>query len=109
MLEEEAVEHRDASAQTLVGRILRSVDRMRELIDSLLGFSRLGRCPVSRQLVDLGFLVHEVIEELAPEAQGRQLEWSVAPLPALDADPSLMRIVLRSEERRVGKECRSRW
>jgi light-regulated signal transduction histidine kinase (bacteriophytochrome) len=94
MLEEEAVEHRDASAQTLVGRILRSVDRMRDLIDSLLGFSRLGRCPVSRQLVDLGPLVNEVIEELSPEAQGRQVEWSVAPLPAIDADPSLLRIVL---------------
>jgi signal transduction histidine kinase len=94
MLEEEAVEHRDASAQTLVGRILRSVDRMRELIDSLLGFSRLGRCPISRQLVDPGPLVNEVIEELASETQGRQVEWSVAPLPALDADPSLLRIVL---------------
>jgi signal transduction histidine kinase len=94
MLEEEAVEHRDASAQTLIGRILRSVDRMRELIDSLLGFSRLGRCPVSRQLVDLGPLVNEVIEELDPEAEGRQVEWSVASLPAIDADPSLLRIVL---------------
>jgi light-regulated signal transduction histidine kinase (bacteriophytochrome) len=94
MLEEEAVEHRDASAQTLVGRILRSVDRMRELIDSLLGFSRLGRCPVSRLLVDLGPLVNEVIEELAPETQGRQVEWLVAPLPVIDADPSLLRIVL---------------
>jgi signal transduction histidine kinase len=94
MLEEEAVEHRDASAQTLVGRILRSADRMRELIDSLLGFSRLGRCPVSRQLVDLGPLVNEVIEELSPEVQGRQVEWSIAPLPAIDADPSLLRIVL---------------
>jgi signal transduction histidine kinase len=94
MLEEEAAEHRDASTQTLVGRILRSVDRMRELIDSLLGFSRLGRCPVSRQLVDPGPLVNDVIEELAPEAQGRQVEWSIAPLPALDADPSLLRIVL---------------
>jgi signal transduction histidine kinase len=60
----------------------------------LLGFSRLGRCPVARQLVDPGPLVNEVIEELAPEAQGRQVEWSVAPLPALDADPSLLRIVL---------------
>ena len=94
MLEEEAVEHRDASAQTLIGRILRSVDRMRELIDSLLGFSRLGRCPISRQLVDLGPLVNEVIEELAPEFQSRRVEWSVAPLPAIDADPSLLRIVL---------------
>ena len=94
MLEEEAAEHHDASAQTLVGRILRSADRMRGLIDSLLGFSRLGRCPISPQLVELAPLVDQVIEELAPEAEGRQVEWSVAPLPAVDADPSLLRIVL---------------
>jgi signal transduction histidine kinase len=91
MLEEEAV---DASAQTLVGRIVSSVDRMRQLIDSLLGFSRLGRCEVARQPVELGPLVREVIDELASEAQSRQVEWSVAALPAIDADPSLLRIVL---------------
>src|SRR5664279_1437355 len=94
MLEEEAVERHDASAQTLIGRILRSGDRMRELIDDLLGFSRLGRCEVSRELVDPGPLVVEAIEELAPEAQGRPVEWSVAALPWLDADPALLRVVL---------------
>ena len=28
---------------------------------------------------------------------------------ATKGDPDAMKIVLRSEERRVGKECRSRW
>jgi signal transduction histidine kinase len=94
MLEEAAVERRDASAQTLISRILRSEDRMRELIDDLLGFSRLGRCEVCRELVDPGPLVVEAIEELAPEARGRPVEWSVAALPWLDADPALLRVVL---------------
>jgi signal transduction histidine kinase len=67
---------------------------MRELIDDLLGFSRLGRCEVSRELVDPGPLVVEAIEELAPEARGRPVEWSVAALPWLDADPALLRVVL---------------
>ncbi|HEY5474480.1 MAG TPA: ATP-binding protein, partial [Candidatus Limnocylindrales bacterium] len=94
MLEEEAVERHDASAQTLISRILRSEDRMRELIDDLLGFSRLGRCEVSRELVDPGPLVVEAIEELAPEARRRPVDWSVAALPWLDADPALLRVVL---------------
>jgi signal transduction histidine kinase len=94
MLEEEAIERHDASALTLIDRILRAEDRMRELIDDLLEFSRSGRCPVARQPVDPAPLVAEVIEELAPEAQGRPVEWSVAALPWLDADPSLLRVVL---------------
>jgi signal transduction histidine kinase len=94
MLEEEAGAGLDASAQTLLARILRSVEQMRKLIDDLLGFSRLGSCPVSRQPVALGPLVTGVIEELAPETQGRPVEWSVAGLPSLDADPSLLRVVL---------------
>lgn len=94
MLQEEAGAGLDASAQVLLARILHSVDQMRKLIEDLLGFSRLGSCPVSRQPVALGPLVTEVIEELAPEAQGRPVEWSVAGLPSLDADPSLLRVVL---------------
>jgi PAS domain S-box-containing protein len=94
MLEEEAVERRDTPAQTLIGRILHSEDRMRELIDGLLEFSRLGRCLVDRQHVDLAPLVNAVIEELSLDAQGRPVEWSVAPLPWIDADPRLLRVVM---------------
>jgi signal transduction histidine kinase len=94
MLEEQAGAGLDASGRTLLARIPRSVDQMGKLIDDLLTFSRLGSCPVSRQPVALGPLVAEVIEELATEAQGRPVEWSVAGLPSLDADPNLLRIVL---------------
>jgi light-regulated signal transduction histidine kinase (bacteriophytochrome) len=94
MLEEEAGPGLDESARTLLARIPRSVDQMGKLIDALLGFSRLGLCPVSRQLVALGPLVAEVIEELAPDSQGRRVEWSLAGLPSLDADPGLLRVLL---------------
>jgi signal transduction histidine kinase len=94
MLEEQTGAGLDASAQALLARILRSVDQMGKLIEDLLGFSRLGNCPVSRQPVALGPLVAEVIEELAPEAQRRPVEWLFAGLPSLDADPGLLRVVL---------------
>jgi signal transduction histidine kinase len=94
MLEEEAGAGFSASARELAGRILGSVDRMAKLIDALLGFARLGSRPVGRQPVDPGPLVNEVIEELAPETRGRAVEWRVSGLPWLDADPSLLRVVL---------------
>jgi len=94
MLEEEAGGRLEAPAQALLGHILGSVDRMQKLIDDLLAFSRLGSRAVSRKPVALGPLVREVIEELAPEARGRPVDWCVAGLPWLDADPSLLRVVL---------------
>jgi signal transduction histidine kinase len=94
MLEEEAGPRLNSSSRTLLARIPRSVDQMGKLIDDLLAFARMGSCPVSRQPVALGPLVAEVIEELAPDARGRPVEWSVAALPTLDADPSLLRIAL---------------
>jgi signal transduction histidine kinase len=94
MLEEEAGAGLDASARALLGRILGSVDRMQKLINALLGFSQLGSRAVARERVDPRPLVNDVIEELAPEARGRTVEWRVASLPWLDADPGLLRVVL---------------
>ena len=94
MLEEEAGADLNASARTLFDRIIGSVDRMQNLIDDLLGLSRLGGCAVARHPVDPGPLVRGVIEELAPESRGRAVEWSVGGLPWLDADPSLLRVAL---------------
>ena len=94
MLEEEAGAGFNAPARELFARILGSVDRMGRLIAALLGFSQLGSRAVARQPVDPGPLVNEVIEELAPETRGRAVEWRVSGLPWLDADPSLLRVVL---------------
>jgi light-regulated signal transduction histidine kinase (bacteriophytochrome) len=93
MLEEEAGKL-DESGRALLGRILSSAERMQKLIDALLQFSRLGRCAVAREAVALGPLVNEVIEELAPDAMGRPVEWRVGTLPSVAADPSLVRVVL---------------
>src|SRR5256885_15768499 len=46
----------------------------------------------------------ERLDFLAASADVRNRDWSVAPAPQ-----DLLRRAVRSEERRVGKECRSRW
>jgi light-regulated signal transduction histidine kinase (bacteriophytochrome) len=44
--------------------------------------------------VDLGRMVAEVIEELAQEAKGREIEWEIAPLPEVYGDAALLRQVM---------------
>ena len=78
-------------------RYLRTVregaQRMGELIDDLLTFSRLGRQPLSKQTVNADHLVRAALDELYPQQQNRQVEIRVAALPSCEGDPALLKQV----------------
>lgn len=84
----------DATAQRYVGTIIASASRMGRLIDDLLAFSRVGRASLARQPVDLERLVADARSELAPDMAGREIQWQIGPLPAVSADPALLRLVV---------------
>lgn len=71
-----------------------SARRMGLLIDDLLAFSRVGRAELHRTDVDLAKLVEEVRPTLAPEINGRDIQWEIGPLPTVRADPGLLRQVV---------------
>ncbi len=71
-----------------------SARHMGQLIDDLLAFSRMGRQEMSKTQVDLVALVRDIIQELAPEAQGRNIHWNVAVLPTVSGDRAMLRLVL---------------
>ena len=71
-----------------------SAKRMGALIDDLLSFSRMGRCEMAAQEVDLGVLVAEVIREAMVEAPGRAVRFEVAELPRVTGDRAMLRVVL---------------
>ncbi|HEU4952187.1 MAG TPA: PAS domain S-box protein [Holophagaceae bacterium] len=83
-------------ARSQLDVISASARQMGNLIDDLLTFSRMGRAEVSRATFDLGALVRRVIDDLAPDLAGREVDWRVGPLPSLHADPALMRLVLQN-------------
>ncbi|HET8715649.1 MAG TPA: PAS domain S-box protein, partial [Holophagaceae bacterium] len=83
-------------ARSQLDVISASARQMGALIDDLLTFSRMGRAEVARVTFDLGALVRRVIDELAPDLAGREVDWRVGPLPSLHADPALMRLVLQN-------------
>ncbi len=67
---------------------------MGQLIDDLLAFSRMGRMEMSEGLVDLNHLLQEALHGLEPTTQHRNIQWKIAPLPAVIGDAAVLRQVL---------------
>lgn len=84
----------DAKGRHYVSAISESAQRMERMIDDLLSFSRVGRAELARSRVDLNHLVEEARREVSVGVNGREIVWHVDPLPTVDADPSLLRLVL---------------
>ncbi len=63
------------------------------LIDDLLTFSRLSRVPLSKRPIDTASLVRSVLEDLAPQREGRQIDIRVDALPGCEGDPALLKQV----------------
>jgi light-regulated signal transduction histidine kinase (bacteriophytochrome) len=72
-------------------RIRKGGQRMGELIDDLLAFSRLSRQSVNRQSVNTVKLVQDVLEELKPQQEGRKMEIRIGELPPCHGDGALLR------------------
>ncbi|EWC42303.1 ATP-binding protein [Stutzerimonas stutzeri] len=66
------------------------------LVDNLLSFSQMGRAALRLSDVDLGALVASIREEIAPDCEGRQIEWHLLPMPIIVADASFIHMVLRN-------------
>jgi signal transduction histidine kinase len=93
MLLEKASSRLLAEDRQLLGKICYGAKEMSKLIDGLLELSRLGRRSLSKGPTDLGSLVAEVLDGLAPERAGRKLEIRVQALPECMGDASLLKAV----------------
>jgi light-regulated signal transduction histidine kinase (bacteriophytochrome) len=86
----------DPAVQHYAHRIRDGADRMSSLVDDLVRLARIARQDVMRRPVDLTSLAEDVVSQLQPEAEGREVEWQVQPLGTVDCDPSLVRLALQS-------------
>jgi signal transduction histidine kinase len=64
--------------------------KMGQLIDDLLSFSRMGRAEMNERSVDLDALVQHVILSLEADTRGRNIAWTISPLPAVKGDSSML-------------------
>jgi light-regulated signal transduction histidine kinase (bacteriophytochrome) len=74
--------------------ISQSAKRMGDLIDDLLDFSRIGESEMEKTEVNLDELIRETLGDFQTETKGRNLVWTIHPLPAVWADIALLRLVL---------------
>ncbi|HTH47705.1 MAG TPA: ATP-binding protein [Candidatus Limnocylindria bacterium] len=82
-----------AEGQRYLRTIREAAQRMGQLIDDLLTFSRLSRAPLTKREVDSLQLVHEALEELHWQRKGRNIDLRIASIPPCQGDPSLLKLV----------------
>ncbi|MEP7184718.1 MAG: ATP-binding protein [Rhodanobacter sp.] len=73
--------------------ISNSAQRMAQLIDDLLVFSRLGRGALRLQAVDMQSMAEEARALAETGQEGRRILWNIAPLPMVIADENMLRTV----------------
>ena len=66
------------------------------LVDNLLSFSQMGRAALRFSDVNLNALVESIRQEMAPDCEGRQIEWRVGSMPIVIADAAFIHMALRN-------------
>ena len=85
-----------AEGRAYLDRIRKSAQRMAQLIDDLLGLSRITRTPLQARFVNISALAQGVANDLKQAQQERQVTFLIATELAAQGDPQLIRIVLEN-------------
>ena len=83
----------DGEARRYLEKVEEGARRMGRLVDELLGLSKLGRQELTLEDTSLDSLLQQVVEDLAPETAGRDVEWRIGELFSAECDPGLMKQV----------------
>jgi chemotaxis family two-component system sensor kinase Cph1 len=67
-----------------------------KLVDDLLSFSQMGRAALRPVEVDMSKLVASCIDKLAIDIGKRKVEWNIAPLPRVTADPTFVHLAVQN-------------
>lgn len=94
MLEETHSHQLDEEGLRLLDVVKQNTEHMGVLINDLLTFSRTAAQELRKSEVDMQSLVDEVIQELKPTFEGRQVEFNIDYMPPAYCDASTMRQVL---------------
>ena len=86
----------DPAVQHYAHRIRDGANRMSSLVDDLVHLARVGRQDLMRRPVNLTLLAEDVVSQLQTQAEGREVEWRLQPLPTVDCDANLVRLALQS-------------
>jgi signal transduction histidine kinase/CHASE3 domain sensor protein len=86
----------DATGQDYLRRIREGVQRMGQLIDSLLQLSRITRTGLTREAVNLSAMATAILNDLSAQNPGRGLVFHIQPDLQSMGDPRLLRAALEN-------------
>ncbi len=95
MVLEDTADTLDGASADHLRRVRQASQRLLRLIDDLLGLSVVSRREMQREPCDLSEIAGSLGAELAAENAGHRVELTVAPGMVVDADPYLLRVILR--------------
>jgi PAS domain S-box-containing protein len=93
ILEEEYSSQLDDEARRLTTVIKSNTEKMGNLIDDLLTFSRMGRHEIAKIIIDTNMMVEQVILELQQKTGFNQISWTIHPMHSMFGDSTSMRQV----------------
>ena len=96
LLQESEADHLSAEGRDFLRRIQESSSRMGRLINDLLLMAKHSRADLHPETVDLSAMAEAVASDLEREAPQRQVQWDIEPDLEVEADPTLMRVVLEN-------------
>lgn len=94
ILIEEYAGHLDAEGKRLLNVVSDNAQKMGELIDDILAFSRAGRNEIAYATIDMGKMVAGVWSELEPEAGERDVHLDFGEIPSAQGDSAAIRQVV---------------
>jgi len=94
LLQKRLKSHPDEKTHQYMNAISEASNRMGNLIDDLLNFSRIGREPMRKKKVNLNSLVKGVVQEMQEQLKERKITWEIEELPDILGDESLVRLVM---------------
>ena len=83
----------DAEGQRICAVVQNETQRMGQLINDLLAFSRLNRATMQPSPIDMATLVNSIFYELTSSQDRLRIDFRVDPLPPATGDPTLIRQV----------------
>ncbi|MGN2251779.1 ATP-binding protein [Frateuria sp. GZRe12] len=96
LLLQSAGENLGDQEKRFVATIIESANSAGVLVDNLLSFSQMGRTTLGKIKVNMHHLLDEVRRLLEVDTTGRDIEWKIAPLPTVEADPMMLRLVFQN-------------
>ena len=96
MLKEDYTDSLDSTALDYLARMHNSVHRMDRLIDDLLTLSRVSRCELKQETVNLSSIAKEIAELMKNNYPGRTVDYDVEEKLSVCGDAGLLRVVLEN-------------